>query len=119
MKALILADGAGVALSPLTREQPAALLPVVNRPLIEHLLEHLVRHRVTEATVALHHCPYPVEAYLGDGARWGLTLGYALERHPLGTAGAARRVAARWTEPFVLADATALTSVDLSKVLAV
>jgi NDP-sugar pyrophosphorylase family protein len=119
MQALILADGAAAALSSLTREQPAALLPVVNRPLIEHLLEHLVRHGVTEATVALHHCPYPVEAYLGDGARWGLALRYALARRPLGTAGTARRVAARWTGPFVLADATALTAVDLSKVLAV
>ncbi len=118
MKAVVLAGGAGIALRPLTADRPAALLPVVDRPVVEHLLEHLVRHRVTEAAVALHHCPYPVEARLGDGTRWGLALGYALERRPLGTAGAARRVAARWTEPFLLAYGTALTAVDLGKVVA-
>src|SRR5262249_54676901 len=92
--------------------------PVANRPIVEHLLEHLVRHGVTEATVALHHCPYPVEAHLGDGTRLGLTLRYALERRPLGTGGAARRAAAAFAEPWVLAFGTALTAVDLSQVLA-
>jgi NDP-sugar pyrophosphorylase family protein len=74
---------------------------------------------VPEATLVLHHCPYPVEARLGDGTRSGIALRYVLERSPLGTAGAARRVAARWTEPFLLAYGTALASVDLSQALAV
>lgn len=118
MKAVILAGGAGTALLPLTLDRPAALLPVANRPVVEHLLEHLVRHGVQEATVALHHCPYPLEAYLGEGTRWGVRLRYALERCPLGTAGAARRIAARWTETFVLAFGTTVSSVDLAKALA-
>ena len=103
MKAVILAGGAGTRLWPLTRDRPAALLTVVNRPVIEHLLEMLVRHGVESATLALHHYPYPLEACLGDGTRLGLRLDYVLERTPLGTAGSARRIAASWTEPFVLA----------------
>jgi mannose-1-phosphate guanylyltransferase/phosphomannomutase len=117
VNAVVLAGGPGRALRPLTADRPAALLPVANRPVVEHLLDHLARHRVSEATLALHHCPYPVEAQLGDGARSGIVLRYALERSPLGTAGAARRVAGRWTEPFLLAYGTALTTVDLDQAL--
>jgi len=118
VKAVVLAGGAGMGLRPLTLDRPAALLPVANRPIVEHLLEHLVRHGVTEVTLALHHCPYPVEVHLGDGTRLGLALRYALERRPLGTGGAARRAAAGFAEPWLLAFGTALTAVDLSRVLA-
>jgi mannose-1-phosphate guanylyltransferase/phosphomannomutase len=118
VNAVVLAGGPGRALGPLTADRPAALLPVANRPVVEHLLDHLARHRVGEATLVLHHCPYPVEAQLGDGARSGIALRYVLERSPLGTAGAARRVAGRFTEPFLLAYGTALTSVDLTEALA-
>jgi len=118
MKAVILAGGAGTRLSPLTVDRPAALLPVANRPIVEHLLEHLVRHHVEEATVCLHHRPYPLEAHLGDGTRWGIRLRYALERRPLGTAGAVRAVAARWSDPVLVAFGTTITTADLDKVLA-
>ncbi len=118
MNAVVLAGGAATRLHPLTLDWPAALLPVANRPVVEHLLDHLVRHRVREVVMALHHCPYPIEAGLGDGTRWGLRLRYALERTPLGTAGAVRRVAARWSEPFLVAAGTALTTADISKAAA-
>jgi NDP-sugar pyrophosphorylase family protein len=118
MRAVILAGGSGARLWPLTRDRPPAMLPVVNRPVVEHLLESLVSHGVESATLILHHCPYPVETRLVDGTRLGLRLGYVLERVPLGSAGSARRVAAWWEEPFVLAAGTALTTVDLSKAAA-
>jgi NDP-sugar pyrophosphorylase family protein len=115
---VILAGGAGTRLAPLTDDRPAPLLPVVNRPIIEHLLEHLVRHHVTAATVCLHHRPYPLEAHLGDGTPWGIQLRYALERRPLGTGGAVRAVAGRASEPVLAVFATALTTADLEKMLA-
>src|SRR5262249_59220808 len=68
--------------------------------------------------VAVHDCRCPVEAHLGDGTRLGLALRYALERRPLGTGGAARRAAAGFAEPWLLAFGTALTAVDLSRLLA-
>jgi NDP-sugar pyrophosphorylase family protein len=110
---VVLAGGAATRLRPLTLDRPAALLPVANRPLVEHVLEHLARHRVAEATVCLHHRPAPLEAHLGDGTPWGLGLRYALERAPLGTAGAVRAAAARWTRPVLVAYGTALTTAEL------
>jgi NDP-sugar pyrophosphorylase family protein len=118
VRAVILAGGAGTRLWPLTRSRPAALLPIANRPVVEHVLEALVRHGVDAVTVALHHCPYPLEAQLGDGTRLGVRIRYALERVPLGTAGCLRRVAGGWREPFVVAAGTAVAAVDLSKVAA-
>jgi NDP-sugar pyrophosphorylase family protein len=119
MKAVVLAGGPGLRLRPLTLDRPAALLPVANRPLIAHLLEHLVRHRVTEATVCLHHRPDLLETYLGDGTRWGIHLRYSLERRLLGTGGAIGAAAARRSvDPVLVAFATALTTVDLAKATA-
>jgi NDP-sugar pyrophosphorylase family protein len=118
VKAVILAGSPGTRLWPLTRDRPAALLPVANRPVVEHLIEALVRHGVETATLAMHHRPYPVETHLGDGTRLGLRLRYVLERVPLGTAGSVRRAAGTWAEPFVVAVGTTLTSVDFSKVAA-
>ena len=118
MRAVILAGGAGSRLRPLTLRRPAALLPVAGRPVVEYLLEHLARYGVADATLALHHCPSLIEPLLEDGARFGLRLEYALERVGLGTAGAARRVAAGWSEPFILVASTALITTDLSKALA-
>ena len=118
MRAVVLAGGYGARLRPLTLRRPAALLPVADRPVIEYVLEHLVRYGVDEATIALHHAASAVEPILGDGTRAGLRLDYSLERIALGTAGAARCIAASWPEPFVLAASTALVTTDLSKVIA-
>ena len=82
MKAVVLAGGPGPLLRPLTADRPAALLPVANRPVVEHLLDHLARHRVSEATLALHHCPYPVEAWPAE--RLGLWASRCLNARRLG-----------------------------------
>src|SRR5262245_51407466 len=118
MRAVILAGGAGRRLRPLTLRRPAALLPVAGRPIVEYVIEHLARYGVSDATLALHHCPSRIEPLLADGARFGLRLEYAPERVGLGTAGAARRVAVGWPEPFILVAATALITTDLSKAVA-
>ena len=118
MRAVILAGGATSRLAPLNRDRPDALLTVANRPVIEHVIEMLARHGVDAATVALHHCPYAVEATLGNGTRFGLSLDYALERVYLGSAGTARRIARSWTEPFVLASGAAWLPANLREALA-
>jgi NDP-sugar pyrophosphorylase family protein len=118
MRAVVLAGGYASRLRPLTLRRPAGILSVAGRPILEYVLEHLAQYKVSDAAVALHHGAALVEPILGDGARWGLRVQYALERVPLGTAGAARRVAAGWREPFVLASSTALITTDLSKAVA-
>jgi NDP-sugar pyrophosphorylase family protein len=57
---------------------PAALLPVVNKPIVAHLIELLVQHNLKSLTLVLSHMPYETETYLGDGSKWGVSLSYAL-----------------------------------------
>jgi NDP-sugar pyrophosphorylase family protein len=118
MRAVVLAGGYASRLRPLTLRRPAGILSVAGRPILEYVLEHLAQYKVSDASIALHHGAALVEPILGDGARWGLRVQYGLERVPLGTAGAARRVAAGWPEPFVLASSTALITTDLAKAIA-
>lgn len=86
-KAMLLAAGAGTRLRPLTYETPKPMVPVVNRPVIHHVLDNLLKHGVEEVMVNLHNHPEQVRGYCGDGSRWSLKLHYSLETKLMGTAG--------------------------------
>lgn len=98
-KGMILAAGQGTRVRPLTKDLPKPMVPLLGKPLMEYLIEHLARHGVREimVNVAFHH--QKIEAYFGDGNRWGVELGYAYEGvrdhgdilpRPLGSAGGMR-----------------------------
>lgn len=86
-KAMLLAAGAGTRLRPLTYEIPKPMVPVVNRPVIHHVLDNLLKHGVEEVMVNLHAHPEQVRGYCGDGSRWSLNLHYSHEHKLMGTAG--------------------------------
>lgn len=87
-KAMILAAGLGTRLRPLTHHRPKPLVPVLNKPLLEHHLEQLAALGVQEVALNVHHLPEQIQSHLGQGERWGLHLTYSWE-HPtiLGTGG--------------------------------
>ena len=76
---MLLAAGAGTRLRPLTYETPKPMVPIVNRPVIHHVLDNLLKHGVQEVMVNLHALPEQVRGYCGDGSRWSLKLSYSLE----------------------------------------
>lgn len=80
MQAIVIAAGFNPALEPLTEWYPPPLLPVVDRPLAQHVVEYLVDQGVTEFDFVLSHLPEKLEAFLGDGARWGCRFRYHLVR---------------------------------------
>ncbi len=118
MKAMILAAGVGSRLSPLTLFMPKPMVPVVNKPVMEHIVELLARHDVKEIIANLHYMPHHVERYFGDGRRWGVHITYSLERELLGTAGAVRRVASHFDDTFVVLMGDAITDLDLGAAVA-
>ncbi len=79
LKALILPAMDIQAFKPLTDWEPEYLLPLVNKPLVGHLVELLVRCGVREARMILKHMPYETEKYFEDGSRWGLRITYSLQ----------------------------------------
>jgi len=87
MKAVILVGGEATRLRPLTLNTPKAMVPVLNRPFLEHVLCHLKENGVDTVVLALGHLHQWVVDYFGDGGRIGIRLVYSVEDHPLGTAG--------------------------------
>ncbi|MDK9703354.1 MAG: nucleotidyltransferase family protein [Sulfuritalea sp.] len=79
MKAMILAAGRGERMRPLTDHTPKPLLPVGGKPLIVWHLEHLATAGLREVVINHAHLGWQIEAALGDGARWGLSIRYSAE----------------------------------------
>lgn len=97
MKAVVLAGGLGTRLRPLTYVMPKAMLPVGDRPIIEHIINYLKRSSVVdEIIIATAYLGKYIEDYLNAGEDWGVNIRYARGKRPLGTAGQLKTA-----EPFI------------------
>ncbi len=114
MKAIILTGGLGTRLRPLTAGLPKPVLPVVNRPFLEHQLSDLRRQGVREVLLATGYRPAAFEAAFGNGRRLGLRLHYAHETRPLGTGGAVRHAAAFFKGTTLVLNGDVLQRLDLA-----
>jgi NDP-sugar pyrophosphorylase family protein len=91
MQCVILAGGLGTRMRPFTDETPKALIPIEGRPFVDHQLAHLAAHGVTEVVLSIGYRGEALRAHVGDGARFGLRVGYVDEGRDLrGTGGALR-----------------------------
>ncbi len=114
MKAMVMAAGLGTRLKPLTLTVPKPMVPVANRPIMEHILRLLRRHDLGEVIANLHWFPETVRDRFGDGSELGIELAYSYEEQLLGTAGGVRNVREFFgSEPFCVMAADALTDIDL------
>jgi NDP-mannose synthase len=86
-RAIILAGGQGTRLKPYTTLFPKALVPLAEMPVLELVIRQLKFHGFTKITLAVGHLSELIRAYFGDGSTWGVSIDYAYERQPLGTAG--------------------------------
>lgn len=112
-----MAGGEGTRLRPLTSNRPKPMVPVVGRPVMEHILALLRRHGITQVILTVQYLAAQIEQYFGDGADFGMEISYSVEAEPLGTAGSVRRCAADLTDTFLVISGDALTDIDLSCVL--
>src|SRR6201982_1419005 len=110
-----MAGGEGTRLRPMTANQPKPLLPVANRPIMEHVLRLLRRHGFAETWVTVQFLAALVRNYFGDGEEFGMSLQYATEEMPLGTGGSVRNAEdALRDEQFLVISGDALTDMDLT-----
>lgn len=84
---MILAAGRGERMRPLTLKTPKPLLAVGGRPLLEYHLVRLAAGGVSEVVINVSWLGEQIEAFCGDGSRWGLSIAYSREPAPLETAG--------------------------------
>lgn len=115
MKAVVLVGGFGTRLRPLTLTTPKQMLPILHRPMIEHVLEHLARHGITEAVLSMGYRPDAFRDAYPSNECAGVALHYAIEPEPLDTAGAIRFAAldAGIDERFIVVNGDVLTDLDL------
>jgi mannose-1-phosphate guanylyltransferase len=109
MKAMVLAAGLGTRLKPITYEIPKPMVPVLDRPVMAHIVGMLERQGFTDLIANLHYYPETIRDYFGD------RLTYRFEDELLGTAGGVRNVKDFFgDDPVVVVSGDALTDTDLN-----
>ncbi len=118
MKAVVLVGGFGTRLRPLTSTTPKQMLPVIDRPMLEHVIAGLARHGVDEVVLSLGYREDVFREAYPDGECAGVALKYAVEPEPLDTAGAVRFAAeaAGIDETFIVVNGDVFTDLDVSSV---
>ncbi len=113
-----MAAGLGTRLYPLTGLTAKPMVPILNRPVMQHMLHLLQKHGIRDVAANLHYHPDKIRAYFGDGSAFGVRLHYNLEDELLGTAGgvgAFRDLLGEGT--FLVVSGDGLTDVDVTAFL--
>ncbi|WP_193198848.1 mannose-1-phosphate guanyltransferase [Nostoc sp. MG11] len=115
MRAVLMAGGSGTRLRPLTCDLPKPMVPILNRPIAEHIINLLKRHQITEVIATLHYLPDVLRDYFQDGGDFGVQMTYAVEEdQPLGTAGCVKNIAELLDETFLVISGDSITDFDLT-----
>lgn len=117
MKAVLMAGGEGSRLRPLTVNRPKPMVPLVDRPVMEHTIELLKIHGITEIVITVQYLAAVIQDYFGDGSAFGVQIEYSVEESPLGTAGSVKLAQHLLEEPFLVISGDALTDIDLTSLI--
>lgn len=117
MKAVILAGGEGTRLRPLTFNRPKSMVPILNRPFLEHMIDYLKGYNINDIILALCYLPDHIQNYFGDGSDFGVRLTYVMENSPLGTAGAVKNIEQHIDETFFVFNGDIFTDLDLTQMM--
>ncbi|HEX7120416.1 MAG TPA: sugar phosphate nucleotidyltransferase [Longimicrobiales bacterium] len=119
MKGVIMAGGFGTRLKPLTIHRPKPMVPIANRPIMEHIVALLERHGITDLVSILYFQPEHITSHFGDGSAFGVRMRYVTADADYGTAGAVRNA---WEliegERVLVISGDVLTDFDLGAVVA-
>ena len=114
MKAVIMAGGFGTRLRPLTSGIPKPIVPMVNKPIMEHIVELLKAHGIIDIVSTLFYQPDAIIGYFGDGAAYGIKMQYRKAEADYGTAGSVRNAKDFLNERFLIISGDVLTDFDLT-----
>ena len=91
MKAVILAAGEGLRCRPLTLTRSKVMLPVANKPILEHVIHSLMKNDITDITIVVGYEKEKIMNYFEDGIKLGVKITYVEQKSPLGTAHAIKQ----------------------------
>ncbi len=114
MKAVIMAGGFGTRLRPLTCNLPKPMVPLVNKPMMHHIVALLKSHGITDVIGSLFYSPEVITTHFGDGSALGVTMNYVRADADYGTAGSVRNATKGFTERLLIISGDVLTDFNLS-----
>jgi mannose-1-phosphate guanylyltransferase/phosphomannomutase len=117
MKAVIMAGGFGTRIQPLTSNLPKPMIPLMNRPIMLHIVELLKKHHITDLVMLLYHQPNVIKNFFRDGADFGVKITYVTPIEDLGTAGAVKYAEKFLDERFLIISGDLLTDFNLKKII--
>jgi dTDP-glucose pyrophosphorylase len=116
LKALVMAGGEGRRLQPLTGATPKPMLPVGDRPLMEHTVSQLRDAGITHVSIATHYKAERIVEHFGNGAKFGVQIDYLNEESPMGTAGALT-LAEPWESTLLVMNGDIVTRLNYRQML--
>jgi mannose-1-phosphate guanylyltransferase len=114
MKVVVLVGGEATRLRPLTCNTPKIMVPVLNRPFLEHFVGYLKAHNIVDIVLAIGKSAGQVRDCFGDGCQLGVRIVYSVEDSPLGTAGAVKNAQRFLDDSFIVFNGDVFTDIDLT-----
>jgi len=117
VQAVILAAGEGTRMRPLTYTKPKVMLPVANKPILEHLIIELKNAGIDNLILVVGYKSETIRGYFGDGSRWGVKIKYIEQRRQLGTADALKSATHLINSDFIMLNGDNIVSAeDIAKI---
>jgi mannose-1-phosphate guanylyltransferase/phosphomannomutase len=117
IKGMILGAGEGTRLRPLTVTQPKPMMPIVNRPIMEHIINLLKLHNITELWCNLYYLSDQIQNYFEDGSNFGVHISFKVEEKLPGTAGGVKNLEENLDDTFIVISGDAITDIDLTEAI--
>jgi NDP-mannose synthase len=116
-RAVILAGGEGIRLRPYTTVLPKPLMPIGDRPVLDIVVRQLKAHGFERITIATGYLAELIEAFFGDGEKYGIPIDYYRESEPLGTVGALALIDGLADDDVLVMNGDVLTDIDYGALL--
>lgn len=117
MKVVVIAGGQGTRIASVNNEIPKAMIPISGKPILEYEIEMAVRYGYTDFLFIIGYMGEQIEAYFGNGHKWGVNIEYFKESRPLGTAGALGYLKDKLTEDFFVFYGDTVMDFDMQAML--
>ncbi|MBU0650371.1 glycosyltransferase [bacterium] len=117
LQGIILAGGFGTRLTPITDEVTKSMVKAANKPILEYMVELFKTHGIENIKIGVNYLPFLIEKHFGQGEKWGVSISYPIERDPMGTAGAVKRMIGECKDTVLVAMGDVITDINLEKII--